>query len=142
MNTEPVVKVKKVVENAIVPTTREGDVGYDLYCYANNIITATSTKIHTGISIELPEGYWAQICNRSSMGKHGFTVMGGIIDNAYRGEIMVMLTNPEQQEILSIEHGDKIAQLVIHKENKFGIDLVEELSITKRGESGFGSTGK
>lgn len=133
-------KIKKLVSGAMLPTTQEGDVGYDLYCteleQKENILIAK-----TGLSIELPKGYWAQIENRSSMGFKGVSVHGGIIDNQYRGEIMIML-NLHNKDV-DIRVGDKIAQLIIRKEIKFEIEeVVGDLQDTFRGDRGFGSTGR
>lgn len=134
-------KIKKMDKKAKLPTTQKEDVGYDLYCTDLEKLDNGLLLAKTGIAIELPRGYWAQIENRSSMGSKGISVHGGIIDNGYRGEIMVML-NLHNSNNIKIEVGDKIAQLIIRKEIKFPIYEVENLTESERGEKGFGSTGK
>lgn len=135
-----VLKIRKLNENAKTPTSQKEDVGYDLYCTELQKVDNGMLIAKTGIAIELPIGYWAQIENRSSMGYKGISVHGGIIDNGYRGEIMVIL-NPHNENV-KIEVGDKVAQLIIREEIKFPIKEVDSLTDTNRGNKGFGSTGK
>jgi dUTP pyrophosphatase len=100
--------------------------------------------IPTGIYIELPDGYEAQIRPRSGMAfKHGITLPNtpATIDSDYRGEIKVAVINLSQEEF-TIKNGDRIAQMVIAKYEKVSWTAAEELSETKRGEGGFGHTGK
>lgn len=100
--------------------------------------------IPTGLSIELPEGYEAQVRPRSGLAyKNGITVLNspGTIDADYRGDIGVILVNLSNEEF-SIKDGERIAQLVIAKHETICWELVENLSDTIRGEGGFGSTGK
>jgi dUTP pyrophosphatase len=99
--------------------------------------------IKTGLFIELPIGYEAQVRPRSGLAaKKGITVLNapGTIDADYRGEIGVILVNLSSQDFI-VENGERIAQLVIAKHERAEWTLVEELSETKRGEGGFGSTG-
>lgn len=100
--------------------------------------------IPTGLFIELPEGFEAQIRPRSGLAlKKGVTVLNspGTIDADYRGEIGVILIN-HSEECFFIEPNDKICQMVIARFEKVEWDLVEDLSNTERGEGGFGHTGK
>jgi len=99
--------------------------------------------IPTGLRIELPIGYEAQIRPRSGLAaKHGLTVLNspGTIDADYRGEIKVILVNLSN-EIFTIKHGERIAQMVIAKHETVDFVEVIELSQTQRGEGGFGHTG-
>jgi len=99
--------------------------------------------IPTGIFIELPEGYEAQIRPRSGMAiKHGITVLNtpGTIDADYRGEIKVILINLSAEEY-RINDGERICQMVIHKHEKVEWIEVEAINETERGEGGFGHTG-
>jgi len=101
------------------------------------------TIIKTGLFIELPIGYEAQVRPRSGLAaKKGITVLNapGTVDADYRGEIGVILVNLSN-EPFTIENGERIAQLVIAKHERAQWHSVEELSITDRGEGGFGSTG-
>lgn len=101
------------------------------------------TIIKTGLFIELPIGYEAQVRPRSGLAaKKGITVLNapGTIDADYRGEIGVILVNLSN-ESFTIENGERIAQLVIAKHERAEWIEVSELSETTRGEGGFGSTG-
>ena len=100
--------------------------------------------IPTGLTIELPEGYEAQVRPRSGLAlKHGVTVLNspGTVDADYRGEIGVILANLGQQEF-TVERGMRIAQMVIAKHATVEWEIADELSETERGSGGFGSTGK
>ncbi|GAK74635.1 deoxyuridine 5'-triphosphatenucleotidohydrolase [Nonlabens ulvanivorans] len=99
--------------------------------------------IKTGLFIELPIGYEAQVRPRSGLAaKKGITVLNapGTVDADYRGEIGVILVNLSN-EAFTIENGERIAQLVIAKHERAQWQKVEELSSTDRGAGGFGSTG-
>lgn len=100
--------------------------------------------IPTGLHMELPIGYEAQVRPRSGLAyKHGITVLNspGTIDADYRGDVGVILINHSKTEF-EIESGERIAQLVIAKHEQAEWQLVEELGNTDRGAGGFGSTGK
>ena len=100
--------------------------------------------INTGLYIELPKGYEAQIRPRSGLAlKHGITVLNtpGTVDADYRGEIKVLLVNLSDTAFV-IENGERIAQMVINKHEIVSWKLVEQLSETERGAGGYGSTGK
>ena len=100
--------------------------------------------IPTGLFIELPEGYEAQIRPRSGLAlKKGITVLNtpGTIDADYRGEICVILINLSNEDFL-IENGERICQMVVAAHEKVEWDLVEVLKETERGAGGFGHTGK
>lgn len=100
--------------------------------------------IPTGLYIELPAGTEAQIRPRSGLAfKHGITVLNspGTIDADYRGEIKVLLINLSQ-EPFEIKDSERIAQMIISKHETVEWQLVETLNETKRGEGGFGHTGK
>jgi dUTP pyrophosphatase len=99
--------------------------------------------ITTGLFIELPLGYEAQVRPRSGMAiKHGITVLNtpGTIDADYRGEIKVIMVNLSNQEY-KIKDGERIAQLIIAQHAKADWDEVKELNETVRGAGGFGHTG-
>lgn len=99
--------------------------------------------IKTGLFLELPIGYEAQVRPRSGLAaKHGITVLNspGTIDADYRGEIGVILVNLSNETFV-IENGERIAQMIISKHERAEWQLVDELSETSRGAGGFGSTG-
>ncbi|WP_289043666.1 dUTP diphosphatase [uncultured Olleya sp.] len=101
------------------------------------------TIVKTGLFIELPIGFEAQVRPRSGLAaKKGITVLNapGTVDADYRGEIGVILVNLSNQEFI-IENGERIAQLVIAKHERAEWIEVETLTETSRGEGGFGSTG-
>ena len=98
----------------------------------------------TGLFIELPAGFEAQIRPRSGLAvKNGITVLNspGTIDADYRGEIKVILVNLSQQDFV-VNHGDRIAQMIIAKHETITWKQVNELKTTERGSGGFGHTGK
>lgn len=137
------VRFKKLDPKAIVPKrAKPGDVGYDLYGmeHATLYNGAPPVAIKTGIAIELPEGYYAQIAPRSGMGLKGVIVHGGVIDTAYRGDIAVVLSKTGQSYI-DLAPGDKVAQLIILPRVDAEFVEAEELSDTVRGATGFGSSG-
>jgi len=101
------------------------------------------TIIKTGLFIELPIGIEAQVRSRSGLAaKKGITVLNapGTVDADYRGEIGVVLVNLSKEDF-SIINGERIAQLVISRHERAVWQEVEKLSVTERGEGGFGSTG-
>lgn len=100
--------------------------------------------IPTGIFIELPDNYEAQVRPRSGLAiKHGLTCLNspGTVDADYRGELKVILINLSNEDHI-IQHGDRIAQMVVHKVERVKWKAVEKISDTSRGEGGFGHTGK
>lgn len=100
--------------------------------------------IPTGLFIELPEGYEAQVRPRSGLAaKYGITVLNapGTIDADYRGEVGVILINLSKNDFM-IQPGERIAQMVVARYERVEWEEVSELGSTDRGEGGFGSTGK
>ena len=120
--------------------------GMDLRANLSEAITLAPLEraiIKTGLFMELPLGYEAQVRPRSGLAaKKGITVLNapGTIDADYRGEVGVILVNLSN-EVFVIENGERIAQMVIAKHERAVWEVVEELSDTARGEGGFGSTG-
>ena len=141
------VKIKKLDEKAIIPTYGTAySAGADLYVLAYEPVTVepgATALMHTGIAMEIPEGYCGLIFARSGLAtKRGLAPANkvGVIDADYRGEIMVSLHNhgaiPQ-----TVEHGERIAQIAIVPFLKADFEESEELSETVRGAGGFGSTG-
>jgi dUTP pyrophosphatase len=124
----------------------EASAGMDLRASIETPITLKPLEraiIKTGLFIELPIGYEAQVRPRSGLAaKKGITVLNapGTIDADYRGEVGVILINLSNNPFI-IENGERIAQLVIAKHERAEWIVVETLSETERGEGGFGSTG-
>lgn len=125
-----------------------GSAGMDLFCALDDKVCLNSMGtreiIPTGISIELPIGYEAQIRPRSGLAaKYGITVLNspGTIDSDYRGEIGVILVNLSKTRFF-VERGMRIAQLVVKPTVVPVVEYVDELNMTGRGSGGFGSTGQ
>ena len=120
--------------------------GMDLRAFIEHPIVLRSLNrilIPTGLYIEIPEGYEAQVRPRSGLAiKNGITVLNspGTLDADYRGEIGVILINLSTEPFF-INSGDRIAQLVFHKYEKVEFVEVEHLDKTERGEGGFGHSG-
>lgn len=121
--------------------------GMDLRAFTNEVLTIKPLQrilVPTGLHIELPIGYEAQIRPRSGLAfKHGIGIVNspGTIDADYRGEIKVLLVNLSDTDF-EINNGDRIAQMVIAKHETITWEAVEELSDTARGAGGYGHTGK
>ena len=99
--------------------------------------------IPTGITVELPDGFEAQIRPRSGLAyKYGVTVLNspGTIDNDYRGEIKIILINHGHEDFI-VKNGDRIAQMIISKYEQVELEEIEFLTETPRNDGGFGSTG-
>lgn len=142
------VRFKKLNENATVPSYgSKSAAGADIYACTegeNIVIAPGETKmVHTGIALEIPEGYAGLVYARSGIAtKRGLAPANkvGVIDSDYRGEIMVSLHN-HSSDVQEITDGERIAQLVIAPYLAVEFSQVDELSDTERGSGGFGSTG-
>lgn len=141
------IKIKKLNENAVVPTYgSEFSAGADLYaCISEEtFINSGETKlVPTGIAMEIPVGYAGFIYARSGLAsKKGLAPANkvGVVDSDYRGEIMVALHNHSNED-KSVEVNERIAQLVIAPFLKAKFNETETLDETSRGAGGFGSTG-
>lgn len=133
--------------HALPQYATEASAGMDIRaCIDSPIVVAPGQRVFvpTGLFIELPVGFEAQIRPRSGLAaKHGITVLNtpGTIDADYRGEIKVILINLSQ-EAFTIENGERIAQMVVARHEKVEWQTAENLSDTERGAGGFGHTGK
>lgn len=163
------VKVKKLNQDAIVPSyAKEGDSGIDLYTLKDTVIPAKSAvAVSTGIALEIPYGYEMQVRPRSGISLNGLkkifflrikttgqiilfgkeestriyeTVRFGTVDSGYRGEIKIITYNEEDFEILIPKH-TKLAQGVFQQVPRAILKVVDELTESQRGDTGFGSTG-
>jgi dUTP pyrophosphatase len=141
------VKIVNTSGNALPFYATEGSAGLDLKASLEAELVLQPMErilVPTGLFIELPNGFEAQVRPRSGMAvKQGITCLNtpGTIDSDYRGEIKILLINLSG-EVQSIQPGDRIAQLVVQKYEKVEWEQVEILSATERNEGGFGSTGK
>jgi len=137
------IKFQKILDEAIIPHyAHPGDAGMDIFSAEETIIKAGERKsIRTGIKMGLPEGFVGLVWDKSGLAlKNGIKTMAGVIDSGYRGEIGIVLTNLSGQDY-KIEKGQKIAQMLVQKVERVEIEETKELSETKRGADGFGSTG-
>lgn len=140
------IKIINKSAHALPNYETEASAGMDLRANIEESITLKPlerTIVKTGLFIELPVGYEAQVRPRSGLAaKKGITVLNapGTVDADYRGEIGVILVNLSNEDF-TIENGERVAQLVIAKHERAQWIEVEELSRTDRGAGGFGSTG-
>lgn len=138
-----ILKFKLLNKDSILPSfDHADDAGFGIYSYEEKILKPMEfVGISTGISSEIPSGHFVSLRDRSSMAIKGLHVMGGVIDAGYRGEWKVVMINLGNTEY-KILKGDKIAQGILQKLEKFEIKNTNLLSETKRGSGGFGSTGR
>ena len=141
------VKIKKLNSNAIIPTYgTEFSAGADLYACLEETVTIAAgetTFIKTGLAMEVPVGFAGFVYARSGLAcKKGLAPANkvGVIDADYRGELIVALHNHSKNAI-AVEHGERIAQLVIAPFLTAQFEEADELEVTVRGAGGFGSTG-
>ena len=141
------VKIKNTSTNPLPLYATEGSAGMDIMADLKEplVIKPMERKlIATGLFIELPEGYEAQVRPRSGLAaRHGITCLNspGTIDSDYRGEVKVILINLSDEEH-TIQHGDRVAQMVVHRVENVKWKTAREITSTKRNEGGFGHTGK
>ncbi len=139
--------------------SRDGDAALDLRASNKFIINLDHEKkeleqdfyiikpnerilVKTGIEMAIPKNHWGNIKDRSGNSfHHGIHVLGGVIDENYRGEIGVILINLSNKEF-QINKNDRVAQMIISEYKKVEIEYVDSLEETNRNKSGFGSTGK
>lgn len=139
-------QVKKLHAEAILPSrAHEWDAGLDLYALHSVFIPLGGTvKIATGIAINIPEGYYTQIQDRSGLASKGLRTGAGVVDHGYHGELLVVMHNlayEGEDDGYHVKAGDRVAQMVVHK---IELPVVEEVAFeaeTERGTKGFGSSG-
>lgn len=143
-----VVRVQRLRDDARVPCkASEGAAGFDLAAALDAPITIEPhawVAVPTGIAIALPPGFEAQVRPRSGLAaRHGITVLNapGTIDEDYRGEVRVVLINHGREPFV-VDHGERIAQMVIARVADAAMLEVDALDETERGSKGFGSTGR
>ncbi len=141
-----VIKIKLLHKNAILPEYKTTlSAGADICACLDSEILIKPMEIKiipSGFSIEIPEGYEAQIRPRSGLAVRGISIPNapGTIDSDYRGEVKIIMINLGQNDFL-IKNHDRIAQMIISPIIKCKFQIEEELSFTVRGNGGFGSTG-
>jgi dUTP pyrophosphatase len=141
------IKIINQSANPLPAAATAGSAGMDIRANLDGEIMLRPMErqlIPTGLFVELPEGYEAQIRPRSGLAiKMGITCLNspGTIDSDFRGEIRVILINLSQEEQV-IRHGDRIAQMVVNKIEKIEWEEAENIGMTERNHGGFGHTGK
>lgn len=147
-NTPMKVKIKKLHEDAVVPSyAKPGDAGMDLTATSRTFDEHGNVVYGVGLAIEIPEGYVGLIFPRSSNAKTDLYLTNhvGVVDSGYRGEIMFKFRKSDAfknfQEARLYHVGDRVGQLLIIPYPQIQLEEVEELSSTERGEAGYGSTG-
>jgi dUTP pyrophosphatase len=122
---------------------RPGDAGLDISAAEDMTIPAGERRlVKTGLSVALPPKTVGLLWDRSGLaGKHGITVLSGVLDETYRGEILVVLLNTSQEQY-QVHAGDRIAQLLVQPIVSCDVVVQESLDETVRGDAGFGSSGR
>ena len=140
------IRAKKLHPDAVLPHYAHGpeeDAGMDLRAVERVVLSpGVAQGVPTGIAIELPAGYEAQVRPRSGMAlKHSIVANFGTIDPGYRGEIRVVMFNLGAGDYV-IEKGDRIAQLIVARYEPVEWEEGDELGESRRGAGGFGSSGR
>lgn len=150
MYSSPVIKlpIKRLDPDLPLPKyAKPGDAGCDLLAAEDVTLQPGGGRalVATGIAIAIPEGYAGFIQPRSGLAaKNGITCLNtpGLIDSGYRGELKVLLVNTDPNDSFNVVRGERIAQLVIQRVETAEFEELDALPTTKRGEGGFGSTGR
>jgi dUTP pyrophosphatase len=136
-------EIKKLRANATLPKyAHPGDAGMDVFiCEHVTIQPGERVAVPTGFAMKVPEGHVALVWDKSGRAlKDGLTVLGGVIDSGYRGEVKVILLNTSEKPV-ALGSCEKVAQILIQPVISPTLVEVEELDGSARGEGGFGSTG-
>jgi len=147
--TQMCVKFLKTHPDAVLPERNHkdgltGDSGYDVTAVEDIVIPSKEAAVvPVGLKLAyLPPGFWIRIESRSGLQfKHGLQAFNGIIDNQYRGDMGIRILNHSDTDY-TVKKGDRVAQLVIYPLIALDSDFAEQVHETKRGENGFGSSGK
>ena len=145
LNNKVTFKVKTVNCNDRIPfKSYPGSAGYDIFSIESvTIAPGSRLLVRTGVSLEVPEYYYIRVAPRSGLSVRGIDVGAGVIDSSYRGEVKVLLIN-NSKEFYNVQEGDRIAQLIMERCGNADITVLEyydELSMSERGQNGFGSSG-
>ena len=135
---------KKIDPKAILPSRNNmSDAGADLRSIENITIPPLSRAlINTGLSLEIPYGFYGRIAPRSGLAvKHGIDVLAGVVDSSYRGPLGVVLYNTDKDNSFIVNIGDRIAQIIFEQHWNFKMQEVSDLTDSDRSINGFGSSG-
>lgn len=140
------IRVKLLRDGARVPVrATEFASGYDIHACLHGLSVTLSqvpTLVPTGLALEVPSGFDAQLRPRSGLARQGVLATFGTLDADYRGELMIALYCTAPGISYTVHDGDRIAQLVVTRLAECSFEVVDELSGTARGEGGHGSTGR
>lgn len=141
------VRVRRLDRGLPLPSyARAGDAGLDLLCAEDvSLKPGERAAVPTGLAVEIPEGYAGFVHARSGRAlREGLALVNapGLIDSGYRGEIKVLVVNLDPSDVVHLERGDKVAQLVIQPVATAELIEVDDLETSERGAGGFGSTGR
>jgi dUTP pyrophosphatase len=136
-------KVKRIHPDARLPLYgHPGDAGLDLFAVAPvDLEPGRAEAVPTGIQMAVPKGYVGLIWDKSGISLAGIHRLAGVVDAGYRGEVKVVLINLGR-ESFRVEKGMKIAQILVQPVSEMQVRETRELDATRRGEGGFGSTGR
>jgi dUTP pyrophosphatase len=137
--------VRRLRADAVIPERAySGDAGLDLAaCERVELAPGARAVVGTGLAVAIPEGYAGFVQPRSGLAaRHGITIVNtpGLVDSGYRGELRIILLNTDASEAFVVEHGMRIAQLVVVPIPEFELLEVDELPESERGVRGFGSS--
>jgi dUTP pyrophosphatase len=141
------VRVRRLDPGLPLPSyARPGDAGLDLFSAEDvSLKPGERTAIPTGLAVEIPDGHAGFVHARSGRAlREGLALVNapGLIDSGYRGEIKVIVVNLDPADVVHVERGDKIAQLVVQPVVSVELEEVDDLEASERGAGGFGSTGR
>ncbi len=139
-----ILKVKKIEKDAKLPAyAKDGDAGMDIFALEKTVaVRGKITKIRTGISIELQDGFVGLCWDKSGLSmNNGIKVLAGVIDSGFRGELVLGVVNLGLDDYV-FEKGHKVMQMIVQPYIYCNIIEVDSLSDSKRGQTGFGSSGK
>jgi dUTP pyrophosphatase len=139
--------VTRLSEDATLPTrAHSGDAGLDLYAAEEAVLEpGERASVGTGIAVEIPEAHAGLVLPRSGLAaRNGIALVNspGLIDAGYRGEVRVLLLNTDRSEAFEIAVGDRIAQLLLTPFAEATPVEVPQLTLSERGDGGFGSSGR
>ena len=142
-------KIKRCREDVVLPIVTEGNAGIDLRIITEDrgsiVLNPNEYKVvHTGIKLDIEEGYYVDVVPRSSIGiKKTLRLMNtiGVIDTSYKGEILLGLHN-FGKELVILDNNERVCQMIVRKVEDVTVEEVNDIGTSDRGEGGIGSTGR
>lgn len=142
-------KIKRCREDVVLPIVTEGNAGIDLRIITEDrgsiVLNPNEYKVvHTGIKLDIEEGYYVDVVPRSSIGiKKTLRLMNtiGVIDTSYKGEILIGLHNFGKESVI-LDNNERVCQMIVRKVEDVTTEEVDDIGTSDRGEGGIGSTGR